>query len=285
MNKTNSLQINTSFSTLDESKQQDSSIPITPPSQTQTQPIIFSSNQTPLTPKHLLNSPFQSNKSNRIQSPTHTLILLGSGPPSPTPRDDIIEGMSTSTSSIFERDVEFLEPNLTAHEATQLAIPSVLDEAVEVLTSTTNPEDIILDLSTPSTPPLIRKRPGLDQQISPISSILEDPPSPLNLKHHQLSDSISSISFPPHLNDSIGLPDSLSSSPSIQPMANFHFESKPESNSTSTQLGKPLSVNHDHHIGFNSNRLSFMSYADLINSERTSTIDQLTTLLTSSETI
>ncbi|EGG05044.1 uncharacterized protein MELLADRAFT_72241 [Melampsora larici-populina 98AG31] len=281
--KTGSLQINTSFSTTEQIEP--SSSPITPPSQTQ--PFIFPSNQTQLTPKHLPNSPFQSNKSNLIQSPTHTLLLLGSGPPSPTPRDDIIEGMSTSTSSIFERDVELLEPNLTAHEATQLAIPSVLDEAVEILTSTTHPEDIILDSSIPSTPPLIRKRPGLDQQISPISSVLDDPPSPLNFHnhhHHQLSDSISSISFTTNLNESNGSPESSSSSPSIIPLSSLNFEPKSDSHSTLIQPRQTSSILHDHH-GSSSNRLNFMSYADLINSERTSTIDQLTTLLTSSDLI
>lgn len=51
---------------------------------------------------------------------------------------------SASTGSIFERDVEHLDASLTAQDAIQLAVPPVLDEAIEAL-ATLPPENILID--------------------------------------------------------------------------------------------------------------------------------------------
>ncbi|EFP91173.2 uncharacterized protein PGTG_16918 [Puccinia graminis f. sp. tritici CRL 75-36-700-3] len=92
----------------------------------------------PATPqnKNTLFIPFNSPRT------PHPIPL--SHPPSPIPRDDIIEGMSASTGSIFERDVENFDASLTAQEAIQLAVPPVLDEAIEAL-ATVSPENILVD--------------------------------------------------------------------------------------------------------------------------------------------
>lgn len=107
---------------------------IHPSMTTTTNPIATAGDVHPSTPtnyhKHFFNSP----KS----------VLFNSRHPSPAPRDDIIEGMSLSTSSIFERDVEHFEAALTAQDAIQLAVPPVLDEAIEVL-ATVPPEQIMVD--------------------------------------------------------------------------------------------------------------------------------------------
>ncbi|KAG0145544.1 hypothetical protein CROQUDRAFT_658463 [Cronartium quercuum f. sp. fusiforme G11] len=249
-----------------------------------------------------------------IHSPSHSLLVLASGPPSPVPRDDIIEGMSASTSSIFERDVELLEPTLTAHDAIELAVPSVLDEAFEVL-ATTDPKHIIIDPSPielqnhssplfdlPCTPP--RKRLGLGWigsdlglgsepsmslgQASPSSpgnswdrSSPSALPSSLPGLHHQLHSACDSMSI-----SDLGSPRSLSPISTDGVGVGIGNQQRSPTKHEPNQYGilppSPLQpfmtmtpetghrrlASADTISSGSTNRLSFMSYADLINSER-----------------
>ncbi|WAR62934.1 hypothetical protein PtB15_18B16 [Puccinia triticina] len=244
--------------------------------------------------------PTPPNRNHFIPRSPHPIPLSRS--PSPIARDDIIEGMSASTGSIFERDVEHFDASLTAQEAIQLAVPPVLDEAIEAL-ATVSPENILVDqmplqyhLFHSSLPP------------NPIHPPASPPPNPLPTPAYpfpQLSPSPPS-SFPPipprlhHqtlscTSDTASISDP-SSPRSLSPTPSFKI-----GRSMVTQLTTDLdaiATNHPAEISISTNALlknkeknesaflpaahsgggrklrqrktciSFMSYVDVLNSER-----------------
>ncbi|CAH7666337.1 hypothetical protein BY996DRAFT_6423334 [Phakopsora pachyrhizi] len=263
-------------------------IPPSPSSSSSARPISWSlSSISQLTLSH---SPLRIHPS----SLSHTSPLLLSSPPSPVPRDDVIEGMSLSTGSIFERDVESVLPplGLDAQQATQLAIPPVLDQAAHLLSITDHPQSIIID-QPPIKTELHNRFRTLSKLFNPAK--LYQSPSPSSSKPERKSNRSFTTSNTTRQHRTRGMiPFKISTLPTTLPAMNPSSDtatisgpSSPRSLSPTPSFGigrsiinsfsepelnsKPAQNNFQNPIISHQprqTRLSFMSYADLINSER-----------------
>ncbi|KAH9449899.1 hypothetical protein MJO28_014147 [Puccinia striiformis f. sp. tritici] len=215
--------------------------------------------------------------------------------PSPIARDDIIEGMSASTASIFERDVQHFHSTLTAQEAIQLAVPPVLDQAIQAL-ATLSTENILIDqipldyhlftnsIDQQQQQPQSSSTPTQSISAYPFPSVYPHPPlSPASLPplsprlHHQ---TISCTSDTASTSDPSS-PRSLSPTPSYrlgrsmvtqlsdQDSMPTHHHIPTEILGTTKNKQQPIIIQDRHGSSpARKTRISFMSYVDILNSER-----------------